>query len=345
MDKLTATLGYVPRTIALFRAIKLGDLLCITPTLRALRQSFPKAHIALISLPWAEEFAAAYPDEIDEFIAFPGWPGLPEQPLDPARTVAFLQQMQSRQWDVVVQLQGNGTLVNAMLNLFGAKVLAGYYLPDVPSERWAGETGLFMPYPQQSHEVHRHLNLLDFLTTNSSRTGQAVPDDALFFPVSAANKTEAEALLQATGTSAEYALIHGGGISGRRWPAENFAAVADALAGRGLAILLTGTLAEQPIIDAVQRQMQHNSVSVAGQTSLGTLAALLTGAALLVSNDTGVAHLAFACRTPSVVVYTSADPAEWGPLNLQRHRLVREADGVERVVAEAMAASGLAYSE
>lgn len=320
MDKLTQALGRPPRTIALFRAIKLGDLLCTVPTFRALRQAFPDAHIALISLPWAHEFVMAYRDCIDEFIAFPGWPGLPEQPVDPAQVVAFLGDMQARRWDVVMQLQGDGTLVNAMLHLFGASVLTGYFKPDVPSERWAEQAGFFMPYPAPSHEIHRHLGLLTYL-------GIADQGTETTFLVNDADEERTWQLLTASKLQPhDYVCIHAGGISGRRWPAYQFAAVADELARQGYPIVLTGTTAEQAIIYEVKSLMVRPAISLAGQTSLGVLAALLQQAALLVSNDTGVAHLAIASQTPSVVVYTSADPDEWGPLNKDRHRVVRESN-------------------
>lgn len=331
MDKLTAYLGHRPRAIAIFRAIKLGDLLCAVPAFRALRASYPEAHIALISLPWAEEFAACYPQYVDEFIAFPGWPGLPEQPVVPEKTVAFLQAMQDRKWDVMVQMQGNGTLVNAMLGLCGATVLAGYYLPDVSSEQWAADKGLFQPYPEKKHEVLRHVGLMNFL-------GIETQGDALEPPHPAIGSPEIKLLsAQSEGFVQEYVCIHAGGISGRRWPEVKFAAVADALAEQGYAVVLTGTKAEEPIIEAVRRLMKHPAISLAGQTNLASLTGLLKKAALVVSNDTGVAHLAVACQTPSVVVFTSADPAEWGPLNTDRHRIVLEADpdSVQLVIQEA----------
>lgn len=140
--------------------------------------------------------------------------------------------------------------------------------------------------------------------------GLEATNSDLYFSLRDTHETLADALLHTHALSkAPYALIHAGGISGRRWPAHCFAAVANTLVEKGLSVLLTGTTAEQLIIQEVRQQMQDPALSIARQTSLGTLAALLKRATLLVSNDTGVAYLAIACQTPSVVVYTSADPA------------------------------------
>ncbi|MCX6215319.1 glycosyltransferase family 9 protein [Spirosoma sp.] len=331
MDNLTNTLGYPPRRIAVFRAIQLGDLLCAVPAFRALRAAFPDAHIALIGLPWAKEFVASYPRYFDEFIPFPGWPGLPEQPVDPVKTVLFLQQMQNRHWDVVLQMQGNGTLVNAMLSLVNAKALGGYYPAGTKSEEWAARTGLFFDYPVKSHEVHRHTSLMTFL-------GIASQGDALEFePNETARQQALTVLTECRLKPGQYICIHPGGVSGRRWPVHRFAEVADALMDKGYTVVLTGTAGEIPIIDEVQSRMEHPAVSLAGRTSLATLGAILQFTALLVSNDTGVGHLGTACHTPSIILFTSADPAEWGPLDTSRHRVIYEDDAQDthRVMTEA----------
>lgn len=67
--------------IVIFRALKLGDLLCTVPAFRALRKAFPQARISLLGLPWSASFAERYYCYIDDFIHFPGYPGLPEQPV------------------------------------------------------------------------------------------------------------------------------------------------------------------------------------------------------------------------------------------------------------------------
>ncbi|WP_420147373.1 glycosyltransferase family 9 protein [Spirosoma sp.] len=324
MDKLTHYLGYSPQRIVVFRALKLGDLLCAVPAFRALRRAFPTAHITLLSLPWASEFVDLYPDYFDEFISFPGWPGLPEQPVHSVQTVAFLAQMQTRKWDVAIQMQGSGTFVNIMLSLFKAKAVAGYFPQHQPEQR-LGEPALWFPYPIQEHEVRRHVQLMTFLGINSTDY------DLEFPPTPAAIPAALQTLNQ------PYVCIHSGGISGRRWSETNFAHVADQLADQHFAIVLTGSAAEKSITQSVQDQMRHSVIDLTGQTSLITLAAVLRQSAFLVSNDTGVSHVAAACHVPSVVIFTSADPDEWAPLNGQRHRVVREVEATpERIVNEAI---------
>jgi ADP-heptose:LPS heptosyltransferase len=331
MDKLSTALGRTPARIAIFRALNLGDLLCAVPAFRALRRAFPGAHIALISLPWAQAFVDRFPAYLDEFITFPGWPGLPEQPLDPIRTVQFLQDMQARRWDVVLQQQGNGTLVNAMLALFGAGAVGGFH-PTGHPERFVPQPDLFMPYPERDHEIKRHVRLMTFL---------GIPDQgyALEFPLTEADRAAARQLQERHNlTPGHYVCMHVGGVSGRRWPAANFARVGNALAECGLTMVLTGTPNELPVVQEVREQISYPTVSVVGETSLGTLSALLRESALLVSNDTGVSHVAAASAVPSVVVFTSADPAEWAPLDSARHRVIHETEpnAVERVILEAV---------
>src|SRR5215471_5209254 len=110
-----------PRTdhrfkIAILRALQLGDLLCAIPAIRSLRDAYPDAEITLLGLPWAASFTERFNKYIDRFIHFPGYPGLPEQVYSPEAWRSFGEIMAQENFDLVLQMQGNGTIVNKMLH-------------------------------------------------------------------------------------------------------------------------------------------------------------------------------------------------------------------------------------
>ncbi|GIE51424.1 hypothetical protein Ani05nite_49580 [Amorphoplanes nipponensis] len=108
-------------------------------------------------------------------------------------------------------------------------------------------------------------------------------------------------------------IIHPGAkCPARRWP--RFAAVARGLAARGHEVVVTGSAGERELALAVARDAGLPPAAVlAGRTGLDELAALVAHARLLVSGDTGIAHLATAYRTPSVVLFGPVPPRRWGP--------------------------------
>lgn len=110
-------------------------------------------------------------------------------------------------------------------------------------------------------------------------------------------------------------LVHPGAAYGaKRWPAGRFAEVAAALAGTGHRVLVTGSASERSLATAVVRDAGLGPDAVrAGATSLGQLCHLVACARLVVSGDTGVAHLASAFRVPSVVLFGPVPPRRWGP--------------------------------
>jgi ADP-heptose:LPS heptosyltransferase len=125
------------------------------------------------------------------------------------------------------------------------------------------------------------------------------------------------------GRPAQYICVHPGARwRSRRWPAERFAAVAAALRARGLSIVLTGSAGDAPAVSAFRAGVGEPIVDACGRTSLGGLAALIAGARLLLCNDTGVAHLADAMGTPSVIVCSGADAKRWAPLDQRLHRML-----------------------
>lgn len=300
-----------------FRALPgLGDLLCAVPALRALRAGEPDAEITLLGLPQASAFVARFPELIDRLLPFPGFPGLPERPVQHGELLAFLAQVQGC-YDLALQLHGSGPVSNVVVSLLGAGQVAGRFLPG----QWCPDPGRFLPYEDSQPEPLVWLRLMEFL-------GYPPQREALDFPVHEEDRAALRALPGARDlTPSHYAVLHpGASHPERRWSPQRFAAVGERLAARGLRVVLTGTPQEAEVTGTVWDGLEALGVSdildLTGQTDLGTLAALLSGARLLVSGDTGISHLAAATHTPSVVVFLASDSARWAPLNRERHRVV-----------------------
>ena len=303
----------LPQRIAVLRALQLGDLLCATPAIRALRQALPDAEIVLIGLPWAREFAERFDRYFDGFMEFPGFPGLPERSYEARAVQHFLAAAQQAQFDLAIQLHGSGAFVNPLVALLGARLTAGFYTPD----SWRPDAERFLLYPTGVHEVRRHLRLMEFLSIRSA-------GEDLEFPLHTQDYEEFATLASRFGIRAgEYVCIHPGArYLSRRWPIERYAKTADGLARSGLQIVITGSNEEAELASALSDAIQAPHINLAGHTTLGAAGVLLEGARLLISNDTGVSHMAAALRTPSVVVVTGSDAERWAPLDRSRHRVV-----------------------
>ena len=328
MNPITPSLLADAQRIAVVRALQLGDMLCAVPALRALRAAAPDAEIVVVGLPWAKGFVARFHRYLDRFIELPGYPGLVETAPDIRRIPAFLVEAQAFDFDLAIQMHGNGGITNPLTALLGARRNAGYFAPG----SFCPDPATFMPYPEKMHEIHRHLSLARFL-------GAASDDDAMEFPLTAADwhdlrMTDGTHLLRPN----RYAVIHGGArATERRWSPRQFAHVADSLAARGLQIVLTGSAEEALTTQGIAAAMTAPALNLTGKTSLGALGALLSGARIVVCNDTGVAHVATALRVSSVVIFSASDPARWSPLDTERHRVVHAASptAVEEAVKEA----------
>ena len=297
--------------IAIFRALQLGDMLCAVPAFRALRNAYPEAEIVLLGLPWAASFAKRFPRYIDRFIHFPGYEGLPEQGYDSASFHDFTTLMQQEQFDLLLQMQGNGTIVNRLLQTMGAKYLAGFENAESRMN-----SRLFVEYPGNLSEVERHLALMEQLGIPASGT-------ELEFPVTKKEREESKRVIAAGLGSKPYVCVHPGSRGAwRQWPPQYFAALADYAAERGYTIVVTGTNDERDITRELIKSVHHPVIDMTGKTSLAGIAVLIQEASMLIANCTGVSHIAAALRTPSFIISMDGEPERWAPLNKSLHHVV-----------------------
>jgi ADP-heptose:LPS heptosyltransferase len=298
-------------TVLALRALQIGDLLVAVPALRALRRGFPEHRLVLATT----EVLGPIVDRIggvDALLPAPGpttlsWKGPPP--------------------DVAVNLHGTGPQSHHALDALTPGRRIGFRCPQA-RPGWEGPEwdAVAAAHP---HERVRWCALLEAV-------GIAVdPDDLSLRPpaarvtlpgpgVAARASRRREPILvrpdSAPGPgvpvrASRPILVHPGAAFGaKRWPVERFAAVAAALDGPDAPVLVTGSAAERDLAGAVARAAGLPGDRVlAGRTDLGALCDLVARAALVVSGDTGVAHLASAYGTPSVVLFGPVDPAQWGP--------------------------------
>jgi ADP-heptose:LPS heptosyltransferase len=188
--------------------------------------------------------------------------------------------------DVAVNLHGRGPQSHRLLLAARPGRLIAFASGEHPGPPWRPD----------EHEVSRWCRLLE-------ESGVAADPGRL------------ELAKPATPLREAVTVVHPGAASGaRRWPAERWAAVARALHARGERIVVTGSAGERDLaagVAAAAGLPPH--ANLAGRTDLLGLAALVAGARRVLCGDTGVAHLATAFGTPSVVLFGPTPPAEWGP--------------------------------
>ncbi|HEY3110405.1 MAG TPA: glycosyltransferase family 9 protein [Chloroflexota bacterium] len=152
-----------------------------------------------------------------------------------------------------------------------------------------------------------------------------------FRPDRAAEAAAGAALARAGWRGQPFVLIHpgggqnpGGSLVAKRWPPERFAAVASALAGRGLASAVVWGPGDDrsaaPMLAEARRLGAADLLELGTGLTLPAVAALAGRAALHLGNDTGASHLAVAVGTPTVVVFGPSDERRFGPFG-------RRADG------------------
>jgi ADP-heptose:LPS heptosyltransferase len=267
-----------------YRALGLGDLLTGVPALRALARAFP-GHRRVLAAPARLAPLAALTGAVDGVVAV-----TPLAPLPIALHGA----------DVAVNLHGRGPQSHALLRAARPRRLVAFGVPP--------EGGRAPVWRAQEHEVARWCRML-------AESGMpADPDDLRI----AAPDVHAPA--GAHGAT----LIHPGAASpARRWPVERWAAVARAERAAGRPVVVSGSAGERGLALAVAAAAGLPERAVlAGRTDLATLAAVVAAVARVACGDTGIAHLATALGTPSVVLFGPTPPAEWGPPPDPRHAVL-----------------------
>jgi heptosyltransferase-2 len=105
----------------------------------------------------------------------------------------------------------------------------------------------------------------------------------------------------------------------KRWPESHYAALARAKHAEGWQIWLLGSEKDHAVAETINRQSGNTCVNLAGRTSLEQAVDLMASARAVVTNDSGLMHVAAAVDVPVIALYGSSDPRYTPPLSDKAH--------------------------
>ncbi|MBV9490080.1 MAG: glycosyltransferase family 9 protein [Verrucomicrobia bacterium] len=323
--------------ILLIKPSALGDVVHTIPLLPKLRARFPDAQIDWLITPENAELVRDHP-ALSGVILFDrtklarfgrSW----EPTIEPVRLLAKLRRAR---YELVIDLHGQ--MRSALFTLAtGAPVRIGFDRPDrskltepaheelgnSPRRGWAGaREGSWVAYSYRIpiatlnvHAIDRYLWLGPVLGLDDA------PADGRIF-LSATAELEAERLLGRWASQDRFAaLVPGTRWETKHWIPERFAEVGEWFERQGFGVVVLGTRRDRWRARAIAERCP-DAIDLCGRTTPGQLAAVVKRAAVCLTNDTGVMHLAVALETPVVSIFGPTNPVHIGPYG-RPHAVVR----------------------
>lgn len=307
--------------ILVTRTDRIGDLVLTTPLFKALREQFPKAHLAALVFLGHREIVEGNPF-LDEVILYDK-KGSERSLWGQFR---FSQKLRSKNFDVVIHAHGTNRMHLAAW-LAGIPVRIGY---DRRAPWALTQVHAYNKKEGQKQESEYLFELLEPL-------GIPQPNEIeTFFPVSVPAVNALEDLLVAFSVPRDLPWIvlnPSASDVTKMWPGEHFGALITKMQqDRPYVFFVIGTSQDQALAEKIKHATTALLIDLTGKLSLGMLGALLKKATLLVSNDSGPVHIAAAVGTPVVSIFgryaPGLGPNRWQPLSKRARVVAKDVSGI-----------------
>ncbi len=299
------------KRILVVRNDNVGDVLCCTPALRALRRSYPAAYIAALVVRYSRDAILGNPD-LDEVFVYEKAKHRPDRNRLVSLYAQFgvMRQLQKKRFDLAIGLRSAFSWSEAWLVYFtGARYRLGYPPTSPQDQHFAFFYNLGVSQTDgRHHEVEKVLHLM-------SSIGISCQEDHLFAFIPKEEKARVNAFLAAH--QIDPSRLIGFHLSSRvpanRWDPRNFAAVAKRLIDEdGQVIVLTCGPHDESRVEEV-RNIVRTGVYFFPTASFKSLGALQERCQVFLASDGGPMHFATAVGTPTIGLFGKTDPAMWGP--------------------------------
>ncbi|MDF2573969.1 MAG: glycosyltransferase family 9 protein [Agromyces sp.] len=307
------------RRIAVLRGGGLGDLLFAMPAMEALAAAYPDAEIVLLGSPSHRALLEGRPSPVARVEELPIAPGIREEAglqHDDQSVAEFRRRvLRAGTIDLGVQLHGGGRNSNPFVLALEPRHTVGSATPDAPAlERT-------LPYAYYQHEVMRGLEVAGLAGARPVTLEPRIQ-------VTERDRVAASPHLPAAGDRPFVAVHPGATDPRRRWPVEHFAHVVTGLLDVGATVALLGDDGDRAscaaIADRVAADRPDASARVtdaSGRLPIGTTAAILEAADVVVANDSGPRHLAQAVGAATVGIFWFGNVINAAPFGRERHRV------------------------
>jgi heptosyltransferase I len=293
------------KKILIIKPSALGDIVQAMPAACCLAKSFPDAQIHWFVRPECAALLENHPC-IHKIILFrrkelgKWW----YKPDAFAELVRLIKQLRQEKYDIVFDFQGR--FRSAIFAFFsGCKQRIGMTGTQEI-------TGLFYTKKIAQSSTHLVGYFLDMVCSAGAKKTKCE------FGLKPQPKAIAETQKILSGNKIDtdnYAcFVPSATVEAKKWPIENFAALAEKVNAKyRCSIVAIGTESEKPVAEKLKALAKTPVISLAGKTNIGQLIALLAGAKVVVSNDTGPAHIASALGVPMVLIFGFTNPSRVGP--------------------------------
>lgn len=309
------------RRILVVRTDRIGDVLLSTPVIRALREEFPCAYIAMMVSPYARDIVEGNPC-LDEVIVYDkegrhkSWKG----------SVKFAFSLRRKKFDLALVLHP-ANRAHIVTFIAGIPRRVGY------DRKFAFLLTDRIKHTKQFGERHELDYTLDFVRY----LGIEPRDKSMFMPLRRESESWADELLSEQGIneSDKLLVIHpSASCPSRLWPLDRFAQAADRLVDKyGFKTVVIASPRDTARAKAVIGNMRHPAINLAGKTSVSQMASLLRRCRLFISNDTGPVHIAASLDIPVISIFgrkqRGLSPKRWGPLGKNGRFLQKDAGCIE----------------
>jgi len=277
--------------VLVVRLRSIGDTVLATPSLIALKRFLPDAKIDILLEDWVAPVLEGF-DSVDEVLI------AGKTTVEKLRTI---RELRKRKYNVVFNLHG-GTTSTFFTFASGSPHRVGYqgYRNSFLLNHKLSSSADFWGR-EKTHSAEQQLALLGFVGIPvEDRPKSRLAPQAETRPVGRV-------------PLAPYALLHpAAAFTTKQWPTENFARTAEFLAERGMATVAVAAKHERAVLDALVAESKVPIVAF-DDLSLPEITTLASRATLFVGNDSGIAHMAAAVGTPTVVIFGSSNRDHWYP--------------------------------